>query len=169
MCSRNFTLKIGFRSAKWCVCRRLLLVSIYCCVSGASWKGVGWGMCVNKIVRLAQGPLSSYALGDLCGKRRLGADWHAKPMGHTLQEDPFLPACLVGLLHCVDTAAWSLAQIKAARWVVSAWCSDCANDRAVPACWQSQSTKRLQGCCCLAVEGHFSSLCRLWPPESAFL
>lgn len=75
---------LGFGSAELCVCRRLLLVLSYCGVWGASQRGVGWGMCVNKMARLAQSLLSAYALGGLWGKWCLGADWHAKPTGHTM-------------------------------------------------------------------------------------
>lgn len=76
--------RLGFGSAEWCMCRRLFLVSIYCCIWRASWGDVSWEVCANKMAPLAHSLLSAYALGGLWGEWCLGADWHAKPMGHTL-------------------------------------------------------------------------------------
>lgn len=87
-------LLLDFGSDQWGEHRRLLLVSICSWVWGACWKGAAWEVCVNRNAQLAQSLLSAYALRDLWRKWCLGADWHAKPMGHTWQS------------LCVLLAAW---------------------------------------------------------------
>lgn len=82
---------LGFGSAKWCMCTRLLLVSIYCCVWRASWKDVGWEACAGKTAPLAQSLLSAYALGG----------YRENVWEQTDMQSPWVIPCVPSVLFCL--------------------------------------------------------------------